>query len=119
MGKSEDGRYYMVRGNWDPSSRGFKELIHLNEETPKGMKEEDSIEFRGKTFSFPFLSLSIAEFAFYFCMALDKHRIEYHLFFSLTTDFRSSFLRSPSLSDDCTRSCHQRYSRTCSIRCRS
>ena len=45
MGKSEDGRYYMVRGNWDPSSRGFKELIHLNEETPKGTKEVDSIVF--------------------------------------------------------------------------
>ncbi|CAF3840973.1 unnamed protein product, partial [Rotaria magnacalcarata] len=35
MGKSEDNRYYMVHGNWDPSARGFKELIHLNEETPK------------------------------------------------------------------------------------
>jgi hypothetical protein len=37
MGKSEDSRYYIVRGNWDPSSRGFKELVHLNEETPKGI----------------------------------------------------------------------------------
>lgn len=37
MGKSEDNRYYMVRGNWEPSARGFKELTHLNEETPKGM----------------------------------------------------------------------------------
>jgi hypothetical protein len=37
MGKSEDNRYYMVRGNWDPLARGFKELTHLNEETPKGM----------------------------------------------------------------------------------
>lgn len=36
MGKSEDNRYYIVRGNWDPIARGFKELIHLNEETPKG-----------------------------------------------------------------------------------
>lgn len=36
MGKSEDNRYYVVRGNWDPLARGFKELIHLNEETPKG-----------------------------------------------------------------------------------
>ncbi|CAF1574149.1 unnamed protein product, partial [Adineta ricciae] len=26
MGKSEDGRYYMVRGNWEPLARGFKEL---------------------------------------------------------------------------------------------
>ena len=38
MGKSEDGRYYMVRGNWEPLARGFKELTHLNEETPKGMR---------------------------------------------------------------------------------
>ncbi|UJR10785.1 hypothetical protein I4U23_014972 [Adineta vaga] len=38
MGKSEDGRYYMVRGNWDPLARGFKELTHLNEETPKGAR---------------------------------------------------------------------------------
>ncbi|CAF1416598.1 unnamed protein product [Rotaria sp. Silwood1] len=38
MGKSDDNRYYMVRGNWDPSARGFKELIHLNEETPKGAR---------------------------------------------------------------------------------
>ncbi|CAF1048306.1 unnamed protein product [Rotaria sordida] len=38
MGKSEDNRYYMVRGDWDPSARGFKELIHLNEETPKGAR---------------------------------------------------------------------------------
>jgi len=37
MGKSEDNRYYMVRGNWEPLARGFKELTHLNEETPKGM----------------------------------------------------------------------------------
>ena len=36
MGKSEDNRYYIVRGNWDPAARGFKELIHLNDETPKG-----------------------------------------------------------------------------------
>jgi len=27
----------MVRGNWEPLARGFKELTHLNEETPKGM----------------------------------------------------------------------------------
>ncbi|CAF3420279.1 unnamed protein product [Rotaria socialis] len=38
MGKSEDNRYYMVHGNWDPSARGFNELIHLNEETPKGAR---------------------------------------------------------------------------------
>jgi len=38
MGKSEDNRYYIVRGNWDPIARGFKELIHLNEETPKGAR---------------------------------------------------------------------------------
>lgn len=37
MGKSEDNRYYMVRGNWEPLARGFKELTHLNEETPKGL----------------------------------------------------------------------------------
>jgi len=37
MGKSEDNRYYIVRGNWNPIARGFKELTHLNEETPKGM----------------------------------------------------------------------------------
>lgn len=36
MGKSEDNRYYIVRGNWDPAARGFKELVHLNDETPKG-----------------------------------------------------------------------------------
>ena len=38
MGKSEDSRYYIVRGNWDPLARGFKDLTHLNEETPKGMR---------------------------------------------------------------------------------
>ncbi|CAF1287473.1 unnamed protein product [Adineta steineri] len=38
MGKSEDNRYYMVRANWDPLARGFKELTHLNEETPKGAR---------------------------------------------------------------------------------
>ena len=37
MGKSEDNRSYIVRGNWDPLARGFKELTHLNEETPKGI----------------------------------------------------------------------------------
>lgn len=36
MGKSDDNRYYIVRGGWDPSARGFKELTHLNDETPKG-----------------------------------------------------------------------------------
>ncbi|CAF4522849.1 unnamed protein product, partial [Rotaria magnacalcarata] len=36
-------RYYMVHGNWDPSARGFKELIHLNEETPKGIVKMLSI----------------------------------------------------------------------------
>ncbi|CAF4268820.1 unnamed protein product, partial [Rotaria sp. Silwood2] len=38
MGKSEDNRYYIVRGNWDPLARGFTELTHLNEETPKGAR---------------------------------------------------------------------------------
>jgi hypothetical protein len=38
MGKSEDNRYYIVRGNWEPLARGFKELTHLNEETPKGAR---------------------------------------------------------------------------------
>ena len=37
MGKSEDTRYYIVRGYWNPLARAFKDLTHLNEETPKGM----------------------------------------------------------------------------------
>ena len=36
MSKSDENRQYTVRGNWDPLARGFRELIHLNEETPKG-----------------------------------------------------------------------------------
>jgi hypothetical protein len=36
MGKSEDNRYYIVRGYWNPLSRTFKDLTLLNEETPKG-----------------------------------------------------------------------------------
>jgi len=39
MGKSEDNRCYIVRGNWEPLARGFKELTHLNEETPKGISK--------------------------------------------------------------------------------
>ena len=35
MGKSEHNRYYIVRGYWNRSSRAFKHLNYLNEETPK------------------------------------------------------------------------------------
>ena len=68
MGKSEDGRYYMVRGSWDPSSRGFKELTHLNEETPKGTRDEDPIAFQGKLCPF-LLSLAHACASFGFVFA--------------------------------------------------
>jgi hypothetical protein len=37
MGRSEDNRYYLVRGYWNPLARAFKDLTHLNEETPKGI----------------------------------------------------------------------------------
>lgn len=40
MGKSEDNRYYIVRGYWNPLSRAFKHLNYLNEETPKGKKNQ-------------------------------------------------------------------------------
>ncbi|CAF0906762.1 unnamed protein product [Rotaria sordida] len=38
MGKSDDNRYYVVRGYWNPLSRAFKHLTYLNEETPKGAR---------------------------------------------------------------------------------
>ncbi|CAF1576783.1 unnamed protein product [Adineta ricciae] len=38
MGKGDDARSYVVRGYWNPLSRAFKDLIHLNEETPKGAR---------------------------------------------------------------------------------
>ncbi|CAF0767342.1 unnamed protein product [Rotaria sp. Silwood1] len=38
MGKSEDNRYYIVRGYWNPLARCFKHLTYLNEETPKGAR---------------------------------------------------------------------------------
>ncbi|CAF3839038.1 unnamed protein product [Rotaria magnacalcarata] len=38
MGKSEDNRYYIVRGYWNPLARSFKHLTYLNEETPKGAR---------------------------------------------------------------------------------
>jgi hypothetical protein len=36
MGISEDNRYYIVKGYWNPLARTFKDLSLLNEETPKG-----------------------------------------------------------------------------------
>lgn len=44
MGKTEDNRSYAVRGSWEPLSRGFRELTHLNEETPKGSNEKTMID---------------------------------------------------------------------------
>ncbi|CAF3473913.1 unnamed protein product [Rotaria socialis] len=38
MGKSDDNRYYIVRGYWNPLARSFKHLTYLNEETPKGAR---------------------------------------------------------------------------------
>ena len=37
MDKSEDNRSYMIKGSWNPSSRGVRDLTLLNEETPKGL----------------------------------------------------------------------------------
>ncbi len=36
MGKSDDNRCYVARGYWNPLARAFKDLTHLNDETPKG-----------------------------------------------------------------------------------
>jgi len=37
MGKSDDNRCYVARGYWNPLARAFKDLTHLNDETPKGI----------------------------------------------------------------------------------
>jgi hypothetical protein len=62
MGKSEDNRYYMVRGNWDPSARGFKELTHLNDETPKGMSDIMCMVSCGLKTAFFFFLVRIVSF---------------------------------------------------------